>query len=672
MGTSEQVKMRRSVKEVGEILGNQSKAMDDRSVVRAGSFSEGFRLPGLDRDAMFWPNDHRMIWDLSQTQYYQTPIHKLILALYSDSPPGYTLLQLMTPTNRTEVLSACVIINNRPYVSSSLYRHINCSRVFPNSTIHGPCGSGNISGYLEYDTAQGFACDLWPPLAYSWVDRCQSWPKPHVVYDIVRSGCHVVPIGHKLGRHEINEWRISFCVAEMKLVSSMSHCQFLTYGLLKLFLKEVIHPKTGVLLSSYHMKTAVFLGIIQLHPQCIWCPQNLIENVWVCFKLIIKWVYEGVCSNFFIPENNMFLTKIYGSAKEVLFRYLYGFYERGTVSLLDCPSVKCILMNVLFHPRIISTDECSCISEVMFDKELFTDIYNIASLQAPTFCVCLWYLNTVHQMCGLQLTEIQALTLQYITSTVLQSAAFILRNILINPRKNKFLYLATTKSCHMTKIASNLGFVSDLLYVAMHYYKSFRFKKALSVLEIAQTKLSRPYVMLLLSLNTSYTEAVGGQPLFKKMGHAIAYYIKLSNKICYIDELIIEQQSSLQNRKYSLSIPHIVLLRMLQFLCYRHFDMMKAQAVLDNLQHLLLEHTVCILNTDIAWQILGICQHVTGNYKDAINSYKRSLKQIPHHKIKTATYKRIKETLQCCDLTNMDGPFCGSATLLLQKRRKSC
>lgn len=40
-----------------------------------------------------------------------------------------------------------------------------------------------------------------------------------------------------LGLHENEEWRISFSQAEYKFVCAMNHCQFLTFGLLKLFLK---------------------------------------------------------------------------------------------------------------------------------------------------------------------------------------------------------------------------------------------------------------------------------------------------------------------------------------------------------------------------------------------------------------------------------------------------
>lgn len=91
----------------------------------------------------------------------------------------------------------------------------------------------------------------------------------------------------------------------------MNHTQFLIYGLLKLFLKEIINK--GIrdeekLLCSYHIKTSV-LWAIQQSTLRQWCPQNILDGFWICFKLLLRWVYEGVCPNFFIPQNNIFLSK---------------------------------------------------------------------------------------------------------------------------------------------------------------------------------------------------------------------------------------------------------------------------------------------------------------------------------------------------------------------------
>ncbi|XP_078326311.1 uncharacterized protein LOC144622904 isoform X2 [Crassostrea virginica] len=304
VGTSQQLTSRRDVVDITELLEN--KATNVRCML-SGSRREGFRFVDSDCDYMFWPTDHPVLWDLSQAQFYNTHTDKMILCDSSESPPGFTLLWLPLEEASRNLLSACVRINGALYISSTKYRE---RYIRGSDEVHGPCSSGT-HGQIEYDYAHCFVSEFWPPSASSWRDRCLSWPPPCVVNDIIRSGCHFVAIGHKLGIHTDIEWRISFSQAEQKLVYAMNHTQFLIYALLKMFVKEINYglSEEEKLLCSYHIKTAV-LWTIQQNAIHDWCPQNLLEGFWVCFKLLLKWVYEGVCPNFFIPENNMFLNKM--------------------------------------------------------------------------------------------------------------------------------------------------------------------------------------------------------------------------------------------------------------------------------------------------------------------------------------------------------------------------
>ena len=142
-----------------------------------------------------------------------------------------------------------------------------------------------------------------------------------------------------------------------------------------------------------------------------------------------------------------------------------------------------------------------------------------------------------------------------------------------------------------------------------------------------------------------YIEAVGEKSWSTKMNQAVAYDIWLNNHICYINELTPEQQSALQNKR-TLVIPSFILLHMLGFLCSRHVDPLRAQAALDDLQ-VLVHHDqgvlVPILYRDISWEILGICQQMTGNHQAALYSYHQSLAQYPSRKIHNATRQRIQD-----------------------------
>ncbi|XP_052703483.1 uncharacterized protein LOC128179866 [Crassostrea angulata] len=653
VGTSQLVALRRETVDIREMVKRRISPNLGIIQMLSGSMREGFRLKGSDKDIMFWGNNHRVIMDMSQSEYYNTANTVLILSESSESPPGFTLLQSLTSRITRTIYSALVRMNDRAYISSSIFRQLTVSLIFPNSTEHGPCGTG-IVGNLEYDTAMCFICDSWPSSASSWIDRCHAWPNPEVVHDIVRNGCHFVAIGHPLGIHKNEEWRISFSQAEYKLVYSMNHSQFLTYGLLKIFLKEVIDQQseeTNKLLCSYHMKTTVF-WVIQKNILPYWCPQNLLTGFWVCFKLLLKWVYKGICPNFFIPQNNMFLTKINGSAQNRLFLQLHELYEKGLACLLHSSSIRSFIIDVLYIPRLfICTNER--LSEVQHDYHLvhesdFGALFSYTTrltevLQTERL------LKTVEQLVQLPLTHYQALPLQRLTVAIFQSLAFITSNRYTYTGVNKQMYIADKLSCHMLKLATKFGLVSDMLYIAMYYYKTLRYREALSVLEMTKVKLAQPYLMYDGHVDRErYIEAVGGQSLSTKMRQAVADDIILHNAICYISELIPEQQSAIQNRETILDIPVFVMLHFLEFLCYRHIDTTLSQAALDELQ-VLVHHDQGIyiydLHREISWEILGISQQMAGNLQAALYSYQQSLTQHPYHKIQTATHMRIQDVV---------------------------
>ena len=280
VGTIEQVKNRRDIVDISVKMNNKLSSRD-RHAMDIGSRREGFRLEGSDMDHMIWHNHHRVVWDFSQIDYTEAAGQTFILSYTYESLPGYTLLWLPFEKTLQDAESVCVRINGALCISSARYRQSMLSLSSSNSTENGPCCSGNY-GPLGYDHAHGFFSSIWPPSASSWIKRCREciWPPEDVLNEIIQYGCHFVAIGNKAGNHVDNEWRISFSDAEYKLVYSMNHTQFLTYGLLKLFLKEIFNKdlkEEEKVLSSYHMKTAIFWAI-QQNRTFDWCPQNLLAG----------------------------------------------------------------------------------------------------------------------------------------------------------------------------------------------------------------------------------------------------------------------------------------------------------------------------------------------------------------------------------------------------------
>ena len=630
IGTSQQVAIRRDFVDIRELIEHKIARTEknETHVMLSGSRREGFRLEDSDMDFMIWPIHFPVLWDFSQAQFYNTQRDILILCDSTDSPPGFTLLWLPLEMADSELLSACVILNEALYISSA--KHRNCSAALPGSTVHGPCSSGSRVGLMDYDFAFCFVSDFWPPSASSWIDRCHSWPLPCIVDDIIRSGCHFVPIGHKHGIHINNEWRISFSLAEQKLVYSMNHTQFLTYGLLKLFVKDFNNglSEEEKLLCSYHMKTTIF-WVIQQNTTLDWNPQNLLGGFWICFKLLLKWVYEGVCPNFFIPENNMFLNKVHGNAQRNLFTRLYGLYEKGVSFLLQCPSISFYLMDIICNPRLyLCTNDHSLISDVMIEFDQLFEMSCNDILFTENLPNCMKYLHTAEHLIHSYLTQYHTIMLQKHTATILQTCAFSLHETCTNTSGvNRHMYIADKISCYMLKFAAKFGFISDLLFLAMYHYKKLRYRAALSVIETTKVNLEHTRKMFEGHEDPErYTEVVGGHSLSWKTRQLVPFYINFQSSVCFINELALEQQSALQNKQSILCIPPFILLHMLKFFCCRHVDLTEAQRALYDLQDLVHNDQGLLIPVqlrDISWDILGICQELAGDYQAALFSYQR-------------------------------------------------
>ncbi|XP_062591503.1 uncharacterized protein LOC134252995 [Saccostrea cucullata] len=260
-----QICLRREVTDTTEVVRQPVDTMNGLNVMRSGSRREGFRLSTSDVDDMFWPSHHKVISDLSKINLCRIPQHTMILMEYDDLPPGFTRLILMSQSNNPEIISSCVVMNNITYISSTLFRDNHLlflkTSTFPITTAvpHGPCSTYSLFQGKEADFAFCFQSHRWPTSAIPWIQRCseQRWPDQNTVSDILRGGFHIVPIGSK-PENEL-EWRISFSRAEQKIVYTMNHCQFLCYGLFKIFLKEVINcqPNSSIL-CSYFIKTILF------------------------------------------------------------------------------------------------------------------------------------------------------------------------------------------------------------------------------------------------------------------------------------------------------------------------------------------------------------------------------------------------------------------------------
>ncbi|XP_062588849.1 uncharacterized protein LOC134250500 [Saccostrea cucullata] len=653
IGTPTEVAIRRDVKDIYEMIEKTVTIHTGYVMIKSGSYREGFRLTTSDIDQMHWFCDYKLITDTAQSQLYNTSKNIFVLMEDSHTPPGFVRLRLLTHPRHEIAISSIVFCNDGTYMSSRLWREyyfqalhkkgINLEKL----KIHGPCASSSSSGVIEFDDACCLASFTWPKLIRSWIERCQrhTWPSAFVLEKILKNECHCMPIGSKFeSPYNDLEWRLSYSRAEEQLVCSMNHTQFLCYGILKIFLKEVINFRVEPLLCSYFMKTTMFWMIQLGHIK--WFPDNLIDCFWKCFKYLIHCVYREDFPNFFIPQNNMFMNKIVDDARESLLQQLYQYYRIGVSCLLLSPTLKSILEPALSSPSLeISAAEGEIISIADSDICGMTEIFK-SSFSSQYIWESYLYLKLINTLSRFLLTPYQLLTLQYCTAQSLVSLAFKMANS-TSCYTHKNIYNLDTIICGILRMAARLGPVSVLLYLSLYYYRTGRFDKTLHTTYITKERLSKTFILYNENVDRQlYNEAVGNRSLSRRMKIAWVHHVlSFTNTPC-IEELCLEQCVSQHDGVPFFSVSPFVIVEMLSVLShYRLGNRSQCLQSLTDLQTLLIYDDgtyVPLQERDLSWQILGICQQVVGDLHGALQSYEESLKQEPFHRIKEATDFRIK------------------------------
>ncbi|XP_052704680.1 uncharacterized protein LOC128180596 [Crassostrea angulata] len=614
IGTQTEVTARREVMDMEEII---RKPVDiHRSYIQmdSGSHREGFRFKSSDIDIMMWSPNHKVITDLSQSSVYDLSKHTIILTEDTDTPPGFVRLQLLTPPRDGDIASSVIPFSDGMYISNVKWRQIILTKISENKTItnlktHGPCANGFFI-HKEADYALCFHCSYWPRLSCYWKQRCtlHNWPLNHVFYDILSNGCHFVPVGIKTADDENElDWRLSFSQAEQKLIYSMNHTQFLCYGLLKIFLKEVVNRNIEEpFLCSYFAKTTLF-WLIQIG-NITWCPNNLLDCFWKCFKYLYHCVHRGVLPNFFIPQNNMFagkLSTVRGArTRQCLLEQLNGYYEMGVTCLLQSTTVRAMIEPVICNSFFRVEPLLGHIKSVAYTDACINE--EICCIEFPlgnsrtNFLI----LRSITVLSNLSLTEYETLTLQKCTADVLVKTAFFYLNSLTE-NTNKAVYRSDRLIGNLLKLAGRVGDVSRLLYLAMYYYRTCRYREALHVTALVKSRLTQPYIMYHTVYRDRYNESVAGWSLSKRMRKALVFSVHMLSVLCN----------------------------------YRLGNRSQCLQSLTDLQTMLLYDVgeyVPFYTRDISWQILGICQHVVGDLHGALQSYQQSWRQEPYQKIQNA------------------------------------
>lgn len=243
----------------------------------------------------------------------------------------------------------------------------------------------------------------------------------------------------------------------------------------EIFLKEVInHNVQEPLLCSHFLKTTLF-WLIQIG-NIKWCPDNLLHSFWTCFKYLIHCVWFGVLPNFFIAQNNMFINKVVGYRQRCLFEQLRRYYEMGCIIMKLRARIE---RNLMVNNFVKGPEVGHMISVVEKDKCLKREMHN---MQFPTISLNLCYLypKLTFHLSQVSLTEYQLLTLQVcIVDTLITTAYLSFGKLKSSKCKNRKFYKSDRLICRLLTLACKHGEMFNLLYLAIYYYATCRYKDSI-------------------------------------------------------------------------------------------------------------------------------------------------------------------------------------------------
>ena len=603
--------------------------------VYSGSKAEGLRFKSSDEDWMLVYRDIKVIPSYSYMPIYDRNT-TLFLMENEMTKPGFTLLKLIGESTQPKVMRSAESILNGRYLSCKHWRELHTADYVGSAFTHGPCASGAV-GHWEFDFAFCLQCDIWPTNAHDCIRRLHQcgWPSHDSILSIVSDGVLFVPIGAKQSIFENTEWRMSFSLAEKKLIHAMNHTQFLCYGLLKIFLKEAIDTNTDSkgLLCSYFLKTALFWEITTAVNH--WNPSSLLPCFWKCFNRLIKWVSCSYCPNFFTPHNNMFAGKIEGTNRYKLLRHLRTLNSEGYRCLLRCQSLADYMSTNTFLPIVSLSSEPS---KSWIALNIMAELHNNRSkifVQGRDKCIGIRCI-LLHQFAITSSDSHEKFLLRsWLGRTLIPICMSESTDMSAHGKFNRSHYISLTRRLNVLQRFA-IDSVNHILHQAILCYNAGKFNQALRLVQLSKEKLSAP-VSIYFGRDrqvtaTRYRQAGGENvPIEAILRRHIIIDIMIENDQ-YIPELYIEGHGSNKRFVFRLfDIPPLIFAFLLQYLCNRRLGYQReAEEALYELSHLVQHDNGLHIHDSprgISWQILGICQQMNGEDWAACQSYLSALRQ---------------------------------------------
>ena len=398
-GTQEAINIRQDFCMLYDSISSNAKIMN---VHFTGSKAEGLDLPGSDEDFMMDINKFMNIdvfkFNVIQSMHERsnTSLCEEFLLCTEDTKPGFALLRRVKPPNTSVIfhpllLNAIQSVNDVQYligdpIVNQLHSSFNV--LTPNVTRHrqGP----SLEKWRDYDNklesgtdcVYSLHCDFWPNDALEWAQRSRQfgWPTSHDISYIIDFGCHLVPIGHPNSEKKFMEWRVSFSIAERKLVWSFNHVQMQCYAVMKIILKEFIKKKCreqNQVLCSYFIKTFLFWKF-ETTKLDFWCKSNFRECIKYLTTEFSKSIQEGVLRHYFLPRFNLLSVKLTQEAQTELLQ-LFDIINKYDISIFkECSTLQKVWSKFLIanenQMKIIQNERKTNFlkSDVLLNKKMYS------------------------------------------------------------------------------------------------------------------------------------------------------------------------------------------------------------------------------------------------------------------------------------------------------------
>ena len=187
------------------------------------------------------------------------------------------------------------------------------ARKITSETVHGPSlkttqVDSSPVGHLKHenssDNVPALRYEYWPSKAREWVMRVRGkWPERNVIINIVKNGCHLVPVAHPKSAYPRVEWRFSFSEAEIVLCQTIPYYARKAYVLFKLLCKYQL--KSLPIICTYYLKTTMLWALEKTPDVFHGDESNLSSMLFRLIDELLLYLERQCLPSYFIESNNL-------------------------------------------------------------------------------------------------------------------------------------------------------------------------------------------------------------------------------------------------------------------------------------------------------------------------------------------------------------------------------